>query len=236
MKTVSTLLATLVILGASVAQSAEDVKATTSDSPFLDGNMPYSIICPLFTILNTGSGYLVYCSAYRHSCDEFPDPLFYIFENQPQPCDCPDGSGCMQTNQLGDNGLRPLGNKVAADGLPMGLNPKVMIGKSIPSYLMKDGEPVYVRMCEFVYFDRDKPDQSKSFWLGLEMKSPISGIEGLKEIEDWQPTNQPHVLMIKHPNQNVFVLRAVGFTNPVQPEPTPAMKINENQDAAQSLK
>jgi hypothetical protein len=30
--------------------------------------------------------------------------------------------------------------------LPVGLNPKVMIGKSIPSYLMKDGEPVYVRM------------------------------------------------------------------------------------------
>lgn len=209
-----------VVNGAEVAISA----TTSAASPFVDGgdsSSVYNIVCPLFTILDFGDAFLEYCNAYRTSCNDIPDEGYGIFEPEPQPCDCPDISGCQKAsgyNALYD-GVKPLPSKVPSDGPLPGLNKSIVMCKSIPGYFMKDDEPVYVRVMEMVYVDKDTPQKTRSFILGLEMKSPLTGIEGLTEIKNVKPTNLTHIFTINRPSQTILVIRALGVTGGKDQQP-----------------
>ena len=205
-----------------VAGSAEVVKSTGNASPFTSGGPGYDIICPLFTILDFGDGFLEYCNAYRTSCNDIPDAGYGLFDPEPIPCDCPDIDGCKKVigyNALYDQ-VKPLPRRVPSDGPIPGLNKNIVMSKSVPGYFMKDDEPVYVRTMEMIYVDKDVPQKTRSFILGLEMKSPLTGIEGLTEIKDVKPTNLPFVYTIQRPSQTILVIRALGVTSGSEKQPT----------------
>jgi hypothetical protein len=221
MKLCAAVLGSVVMSLVSVANAADIVKTSSGVSPFVDdGGSAYNIICPLFSIVNLGDGWLEYCNAYRTTCDDIPDPGFAMFDPEPEPCDCPNSSGCE--NAIGSYSLydavKPLPCKVPADGPLPGLNKSIVMCKSMPGYFMKDDEPVYVRVMEMVYVDKDAPQKNRSFILGLEMKSPLTGIEGLKEL-DAKPTSVPFVYTINRPAQTILIIRALGVTNGKDKQP-----------------
>ena len=115
--------------------------------------------------------------------------------------------------------VKPLPTRVPSDGPLPGLNKNIVLSKSVPGYFMKDDEPVYVRVMEMVHLDKDAPQKTRSFILGLEMKSPLNGVEGLAEIKDVKPTNLPFVYTIQRPSQTILVIRALGVTSGKEKQP-----------------
>jgi hypothetical protein len=217
------LIVTAIVAGAlNVAFGAGAAKSTGNISPFTDGGgSGYDLICPLFTILDFGDGFLEYCNAYRTSCNDIPDAGYGLFDPEPAPCDCPQIDGCQKVfgyNALYDR-VKPLPTRVPSDGPLPGLNKNIVISKSVPGYFVNDEEPVYVRVLEMVYVDKDAPQKTRSFILGLEMKSPLTGIEGLAEIKDVKPTNLPFVYTIQRPSQAILIIRALGVTSGKEKQP-----------------
>ena len=209
---------------ANLAIGGELAKAKGETRSFVDGgdtDTAYNIMCPQFTIIATDSGYLEYCNAYRTSCNDIPDVGYALFMPEPQPCDCPDSSGCQTA--FGNNALydavKPLPRKVPNDGQIPGLNKSIVMCKSIPGYFMNDGEPVYVRVMEMAYINKEAPEKTCSFTLGLEMKSPLTGVEGLQELKNVKPTNMPFVFTIQRPSQTILVIRALGVSNGSDQQP-----------------
>jgi len=205
------------------ANSSEVVKSASQPSPFTDGGVTYNLVCPLFTILDFGDGFLELVACYPNNCNDIPIPGYGIFNPEAYPCDCPENiSGCVKGpgfSALFDR-LRSIPNKVPSDGLIPGLNKKIVISKSVPSYFVKNDEPIYVRLLEMVYFDKDAPQKSRSFTLGLEMKSPLTGIEGLTEIKDVKSTNLPFAYTIQQQSQTILIIRAEGVTSGKEKQPT----------------
>src|SRR5207244_670927 len=94
---------------------------------------------------------------------------------------------------------------------------------------MLDGEPVYMKLFEFVFIDDIHLDRTCSVIMGIEMKSPITGTNRLTEIKDWEPTDRPYLFKVNRLGQTTYLVRALGVSvnNPL-PTPTPA-KLDSNK-------
>jgi hypothetical protein len=204
------------------ANSSEVVKSASQPSPFTDGGTSYNLVCPLFSILDFGDGFLEFVNCYPNNCNDIPVQGYGIFSPEPFPCDCPENiDGCVKGPgyfSIYDR-MKPLPTKVPADGAIPGLNKKIVLSKSVPGYFVQNDEPVYVRLLNMVYFDKDVPQKCRSFTLGLEMKSPLTGIEGLTEIKDVKPTNLPFLYTIQQQNQTILIVRAEGVTHGKEKQP-----------------
>ncbi len=115
--------------------------------------------------------------------------------------------------------VKPLPTRVPSDGPLPGFNKNIVISKSVPGYFVKDEEPVYVRVVEMVYVDKDAPQKTRSFIFGMEMKSPLTGIEGLAEIKNVKPSDLPFVFTIQRPSQTILIIRALGVTSGKEKQP-----------------
>ena len=134
------------------------VKSASQPSPFTDGGTSYNLVCPLFSILDFGDGFLEFVNCYPNNCNDIPVQGYGIFSPEPFPCDCPENiDGCVKGPgyfSIYDR-MKPLPTKVPADGAIPGLNKKIVLSKSVPGYFVENDEPVYVRVMEMVYFDKD---------------------------------------------------------------------------------
>jgi hypothetical protein len=167
---------------------------------------------------------LEYCNGYVDNCDDIPSCVFAGFADEPLPCDCPNGDGCFH-NYSGTfaSYVRPIGEKVAISGELRNLAKGIRISKSVPSYFVKDGEPVYFRLLQLVNSDAASPDKMRSFTVGLEMKSPMTGTVGLKEIKDFKPTKCSYLYSTVRGNQIISLIRAKGVAaDSDEMQPTPA--------------
>jgi hypothetical protein len=196
----------------------------------------YQIVCPLFALFDTDEGWLTYCNAYPTSCDDVPDPFLAIWSVYPEPCDCPDTSGCDVLNgtvSLNDV-IRPIKSKVASLGRPEGLDPRVRIAKSEPVYFMKDDEPIYMRLFDFISTDDKHLDHTCSLIIGVEMKSPKTGTQGLQEIKDVQSTDRSYVFTLNHGGRITYLIRAMGvLANDAGHAPTPVLAPKANDTHGQ---
>jgi hypothetical protein len=187
----------------------------------------YGVICPLFQLYKAPDGQFVeYCNAYATNCDDIPDGIAYGWDESPEPCDCPDTSGCL-TAGFGNaftNTLPPIAAKVAANGLPIGFSNKAVVVKSANVYVMKDGEPIYFRILHCAFEVDGRPDHTCAYSIGFEMKSPLKGIEGLTELQNCQPTDDPVVLKLQRGDRSIYLVRAaLGAPKQIHlPAPTPA--------------
>jgi hypothetical protein len=185
----------------------------------------YQVICPLFALFDTEDGWLTYCNAYPTSCDDIPDPFLTIWPVFPVPCDCPDTRGCdVFTGTMSlNNVIRPIKVKVASTGRPEGLDPRIKIAKSEAVYFIKDDEPIYMRLFDFISVDDNHLDHTCSLIIGIEMKSPRTGTQGLQELKDVQSTNHPYLYTLNHDGRVTYLVRAKGVSaNDGEHTPTPA--------------
>jgi hypothetical protein len=235
MKLCAVIFALISVWLVNTATSAEIAKSTGDTSPFVDDSNPaYNLICPLFTILDFGdSTFLEFCNAYRTSCDDIPDLSFAVFDPEPQPCDCPNSSGCLNMSGYSAlyDGMKPLPSKMPSEGSLPGLNKSIVICKSVPGYFIKDDEPIYVRIVEMVYVNKEASEKTRSFTIGMEMKSPLNGIEGLVEFKNVKPTPLPYVFTMNRPSQTILVIRALGVSNGKGQQPKVAKSAAAKSDS-----
>jgi hypothetical protein len=184
----------------------------------------YNIICPLFTLYQSPQGFVEYCNAYANSCEDIPDGLCWSWDYEPEPCDCPDSSGCHVADSGSSfaNVFPPIAEKVTADGLPFGFSKKAAVTKSVAVYLMKDGEPVYFRIFHCVLKVDGKLEHTCTYTVGFEMKSPLTGIAGLTQITAWQPTDDPNAFKLLRGDRAIYLVRASATGTRPMPTPTPA--------------
>ncbi|HZZ27621.1 MAG TPA: hypothetical protein VFE46_06395 [Pirellulales bacterium] len=185
----------------------------------------YQIICPLFALYDTDDGWLTYCNAYPTSCDDVPDAFLEAWPVYPEPCDCPDTSGCevLAGGFTLNNVIKPIKSKVALTGGPEGLDPHVKIAKSQAVYFMKDDEPIYMRLFDFVSVDDKHLDHTCSLVMGIEMKSPTTGTSSLQELKNVQSTEHSYLFTLSHEGRITYLVRAKGVSaNDEGKSPTPA--------------